>query len=308
MFGANQFFAGDNGDARLRQANTMLVTAAVLLAFARRPNEGASRDAPAKTTYAACADVSGWAFMWAPAGSSSTSTYECSDYASMGWCSEYGDDASAAGVKAKDACCACGGGVKNEPKQPIQEMCADHPGWKGYKNYGCAAYDSKGWCQDFGTDVGTAGLMAKDACCGCGGGVKVVDKATCELLGTDDQVRKIVAAGFDLKSAGVSLDYLKTAGSSAAALKSAGFSEDDLKEVGIFTTKALLRDAISKADTVDYFDKDAVPISYCLAYGGDPAYCKPGMTLDRMLVIEEWDVSNVEDFSFVVSFAAPQTP
>ena len=77
----------------------------------------------------------------------------------------------------------------------------------------------------------------------------MVDKATCELLGTDDQVRKIVAAGFDLKSAGVSLDYLKTAGSPAADLKAAGFSGVDLKEVGIFTTNAHLRDAISKADT-----------------------------------------------------------
>ena len=287
----------------------MLAVSAVLLAFARRPNEGASRDAPAKTTYAGCTDVSGWTFKWAPAGSSLTSTYYCSDYHS-GWCSAYGDDASAAGVKAKDACCACGGGVKDETKQPIQEMCADHPGWKGYKNYGCAAYDStdgKGWCPSYATDVGTAGLMAKDACCGCGGGVKVVDKATCELIGTDDQVRKIVAAGFDLKSAGVSLDYLKTAGSPAADLKAVGFSGDDLKEVGIFTTTALLRKAIQDADLVEYFDKDAVS-DRCGSGVNDAEYCKPGIFMQRMEVAEEWDVSLLEDFSDLVSFAAPRTP
>ena len=41
--------------------------------------------------------------------------YNCAAYAA-GWCPEYADDASPSGVKAKEACCACGGGIKDADK------------------------------------------------------------------------------------------------------------------------------------------------------------------------------------------------
>ena len=42
--------------------------------------------------------------------------YNCAEYASAGWCPKYKEDLSPSGVKAKDACCACGGGVKDADK------------------------------------------------------------------------------------------------------------------------------------------------------------------------------------------------
>ena len=40
----------------------------------------------------------------------------CVDYARKGWCTKYAEDLSPSGVKAKDACCACGGGIKDADK------------------------------------------------------------------------------------------------------------------------------------------------------------------------------------------------
>ena len=75
----------------------------------------------------------------------------------------------------------------------------------------------------------------------------------------------------ELKAMGFSAAALKAAGFSAAELKAAGFSAAELKAAGIFTTKSELVAALK----------------------GD----KSG--------IENWDVSLIDDFYGLVSFATP---
>ena len=74
------------------------------------------------------------------------------------------------------------------------------------------------------------------------------------------------------KAAGRSAAELKAMGFSAAALKAAGYSAAELKAAGIFTTKSELQAALT-GDTSD---------------------------------IENWDVSLIDDFSYLVSVATPR--
>ena len=94
--------------------------------------------APPDSSDTACSDYGEW---------KDYEQYNCVDYATNGWCPMYEDDASAEGIKAKDACCACGGGITDadetcgaigyKPDDGLGEACESI----GYKQEDLAAQD-----------------------------------------------------------------------------------------------------------------------------------------------------------------------
>ena len=209
--------------------------------------------------------------------------------------------------------------------------CSDYRAWKGHEEKDCAYYAAEGWCPKYKEDFSPSGVKAKDACCACGGGIKDADK-TCEAIGykpdehdglgkacesigykQEDALGKMnelltqlaqsaaqrnilelmsaKAAGrkaAELKAAGFAAAALKAAGFSAAELKAAGFSAAELKAAGIFTTKSELEAAL--------YENPRALYSY-----GEEAELK-----DDTSGIENWDVSLIDDFSRLVSFATPR--
>ena len=106
---------------------------------------GVPGEQPEKTAYGtdssdACRDYGAW---------KGHKENNCVDYARKGWCTKYAEDLSPSGVKAKDACCACGGGIKDADKtcEAIGYKPDEHDGLGkacesiGYKQEDLAAQD-----------------------------------------------------------------------------------------------------------------------------------------------------------------------
>ena len=264
-------------------------------AFAERAPgvPGVPGEQPEKTAYATgssdtCRNYPAW---------KGHEDYNCAEYEEKGWFinDHYCDDASPSGVKAKDACCECGGGVKDadktcgaigyKPDAGLGKACEAI----GYKQEDLAAQDlaaqvSQLKAQSAQTNELLTQLAQSNAQLAQSAAqrnilelmsAKAAGRKAAELKAAGFAAAALKAAGFsaaDLKAAGFSAAELKAAGVSAAALKAAGFSAAELKAAGIFTTKSELMAAL-KGDTSD---------------------------------IENWDVSLIDDFSSLVSFATPR--
>jgi hypothetical protein len=125
----------------------------------------------------------------------------CENHIMAGWCSYSGgygagwidgwgtfEDYNSSGLTAVNVCCGCGGGNITTLNANIVDECNDVHGWMSESGSRCDAYVGSRWCTHeggYGTswkpEWGTfddwrsnaTGASALDACCGCGGGVKV---------------------------------------------------------------------------------------------------------------------------------------
>ena len=222
---------------------------------------------------AACSDYDKWSSAKLPGG--------CSRYSDFISCAGKEEDASSEGIKAKDACCGCGGGITAGKCEAIGYKQDDGLGKaceaSGYEQEGLAAQlfqlkeqaSRNTWLlqTQIAEQQQTNALLTQLA-------------STLLTQAAQRNLRELViakAAGrsaADLK-AGFSLTELNQAGFSAAELKEAGFSLDAIKKekAVVLATKAELEKAIKDWDGTSG--------------------------------IEDWDVSLVDDFSYVVSFATP---
>eukprot|EP01063_Lacrimia_lanifica_P000233 TRINITY_DN1010_c0_g1_i3.p1 TRINITY_DN1010_c0_g1~~TRINITY_DN1010_c0_g1_i3.p1 ORF type:complete len:841 (+),score=254.58 TRINITY_DN1010_c0_g1_i3:55-2577(+) len=114
------------------------------------------------------------------------SQYTCQYYAEEGLCEEYGD-AYRNTFTAREACCACGGGVAQAPVAQPQLECSDRgiaagadvAAWHDARGtrFSCAWYEaSPSRCRWYG-DAHVNVMTARDACCVCGGGAGGVGAA-----------------------------------------------------------------------------------------------------------------------------------
>jgi hypothetical protein len=245
----------------------------------------------------ACSDYGAW---------QGYDEHNCAYYAYQGWCPEYEDDVSADGIKAKDACCACGGGITD-----ADETCRAI-GYKQDDGLG-EACEAIGYEQeDLAAQV--AQLKAQSA---------QTNELLTQLAHSNAQLVQSAAQRnilelMSAKDAGRSAAALKAASFSAAALKAAGFSAVELNTAGIFTTNSELRAALRVATDTEAILGGVTLREAILGGVTLPSYVYEGIndacdvpSVDRasdcdMIVppsdIENWDVSLIDDFSDLVSF------
>lgn len=104
---------------------------------------------------------------------------ECADYDEGGNSHKYECD-----PEVKKNCCTCG---LSAASQGSSFKCAnkqlDGAPWTDIDGYDCAYYSEKDRCARFGSKYDNGGLVAKTACCACGGG----EEDTCEDLTNADE-------------------------------------------------------------------------------------------------------------------------
>jgi hypothetical protein len=90
----------------------------------------------------------------------------------LDYCNDYGEDYENGGYNASQACCTCGGGLRNTP-QPCQDVTLEN-GEEWYDEDGsvfdCDWYKSTNSC-NIGDSYRNYNLVADEACCACGGGI-----------------------------------------------------------------------------------------------------------------------------------------
>lgn len=94
--------------------------------------------------------------------------FSCKFYEEDDNCDTWGHGYANFGQTAKEACCACGGGNR--------QQCANVEGWydSGGPSYSCAWYEiNPHRCPTYGATYENFGMVAKDACCVCNGGTKL---------------------------------------------------------------------------------------------------------------------------------------
>ena len=92
--------------------------------------------------------------------------YDCAEYTARSWCPRFEDYGTQA-IKAKEACCDCGGGSQSASGVCVDAMASES--WKDSDGYDCNVYEQNSWCPTW-QNYGTQAIKPKDACCVCGGG------------------------------------------------------------------------------------------------------------------------------------------